>query len=310
MGREQTQKYARIFPSPLKSSIEQKTITNPNLQTATSIGFNTSLHAMPVPSHFVKVGKGQNVFGIGGRNIDDPTTPKIERDYTINPYKNEAQLNFMKFTQQLSTDILGENFFKNLPVPEPASPTGGNGNGNGKCVEDDPTCGVKEFFMGVPAGTYCKCPSWFPNGTTTETKCECEACKNGTGDCSNKKPCCNAWDVLCEMGGECSKTKPPDEECDLGCLLTGRGCDCGCKDMKPCTTCDSDVCQECNAWDLQCEDCHKKNGTCTPPPPEKTWVFWAKIIAVVIGIGVFLWLLRPLFSRGSKPTGGFTITPA
>jgi hypothetical protein len=40
-------------------------------------------------------------------------------------------------------------------------------------------------------------------------------------------------------------------------------------------------------------------------------LFWAKIVAVVIGIGVFLWLLRPLFSRGgSKPTGGFTITPA
>jgi len=97
--------------------------------------------------------------------------------------------------------------------------------------------------------------------------------------------------------------------CDVGCLLTGRGCDCGCKDLKPCTTCDSDVCEECNAWDLQCEDCRKKDGTCTPPPEPKTMLFWAKIIAVVIGIGVFLWLLRPLFSRGSKPTGGFTITP-
>ena len=40
-------------------------------------------------------------------------------------------------------------------------------------------------------------------------------------------------------------------------------------------------------------------------------LFWAKIVAVVIGIGGFLWLLRPLFSRGgSKPTGGFTITPS
>ena len=78
-----------------------------------------------------------------------------------------------------------------------------------------------------------------------------------------------------------------------------------------CTTCDSDKCQECNAWDLQCEDCHKKNGTCTPPPEPKTTLFWVKIGLVIFALGVFLWLLRPLFSRGgSKPTGGFTITPA
>jgi len=39
---------------------------------------------------------------------------------------------------------------------------------------------------------------------------------------------------------------PPDngEDCDLGCLLTGRGCDCGYKDVKKCTTCDSAVCAE------------------------------------------------------------------
>ena len=147
-------------------------------------------------------------------------------------------------------------------------------------------------------------PPASPNGETC-TDCDSDKCVE-----------CNAWDVGCELGhmfaGTCTPPeKPPDEECDLGCLVTGRGCDCGCKDMKPCTTCDSDVCKECNAWDLQCEDCHKKNGTCTPPPEEKTMLFWAKIVAVVIGIGVFLWLLRPLFSRGgSKPTGGFTITPA
>ena len=58
-------------------------------------------------------------------------------------------------------------------------------------------------------------------------------------------------------------------ECDIGCLLTARGCDCGCKDLKPCTTCDSTVCTECNAWDLQCEDCHNKAGTCTPPASEE-----------------------------------------
>jgi len=143
---------------------------------------------------------------------------------------------------------------------------------------------------------------------------------NGTGNGEGSDKCeeCNAWDVGCELGhmfaGTCT---PPNGNgngnggCDVGCLLTGRGCDCGCKDMKPCTTCDSDVCKECNAWDLQCEDCHTKNGTCTKPPPEKTTLFWVKIGLVIFALGVFLWLLRPLFSRGgSKPTGGFTITPA
>jgi len=159
---------------------------------------------------------------------------------------------------------------------------------------------------------------------------------------------------------------PPDdngEECDLGCLMTFRGCDCGCKDVKPCTTCDSTVCAECNAWDLQCEDCKQKDGTCTPPvtPPTPTceceackngtgecsdkkpccnaWdilcemggecskppkpnecgclpfdigceigCWWEKnknyvyIIGGLIGIGVLLWLLRPLFGIAKNIT--------
>ena len=113
----------------------------------------------------------------------------------------------------------------------------------------------------------------------------------------------------CGWFGEKCSDEETENGCDIGCVLTGRGCDCGCNDLKPCTKCDSDVCEECDAWDIQCEDCMKKAGTCTTPPEPKTTLFWAKIIAVVIGIGVFLWLLRPLFGRG-KPTGGFTITPA
>jgi len=114
---------------------------------------------------------------------------------------------------------------------------------------------------------------------------------------------------------------PPDdngEDCDLGCLLTGRGCDCGCKDVKPCTTCDSTVCAECNAWDLQCEDCKKKDGTCTPPTGEcgclpfdigcKIGCWWEKnknyvyIIGGIIGLGILLWLLRPLFGIAKNIT--------
>ena len=155
---------------------------------------------------------------------------------------------------------------------------------------------------------------------------------------------------------------PPDdngEDCDLGCLLTGRGCDCGCKDVKPCTTCDSTVCAECNAWDLQCEDCKKKDGTCTPPekpsmceceackngtgecsdkkpccnawdilcemggecskpkPPEECAFFdigckggkwwdkyglWVMLIGGINGLGILLWLLRPLFGIAKNIT--------
>ena len=113
---------------------------------------------------------------------------------------------------------------------------------------------------------------------------------------------------------------PPDngEDCDLGCLLTGRGCDCGCKDVKPCTTCDSVVCAECNAWDLQCEDCRKKDGTCTPPETPcgclpfdigcEIGCWWEKnknyvyIIGGIIGLGILLWLLRPLFGIAKNIT--------
>jgi len=141
--------------------------------------------------------------------------------------------------------------------------------------------------------------------------------------------------------GTSATTPPPfpngnGEECDLGCWITGRGCDCGCKDVKPCTTCDSSVCAECNAWDLQCEDCKKKDGTCTTPEPCdlgclltgrgcecndngecdfwdigcKVGSWWDKygiivmIIGGLIGLGFVLWLLRPLFGMIGAFKGG------
>jgi len=189
-----------------------------------------------------------------------------------NPYKTERQKDFQTFTQQITYDVFGgiSPFSGNpLPIPEPANPKNGNGNGNGE------TC----------------------------TECDSDKCKE-----------CDAWDLPCEashmLAGTCTPPeKPPENGCDIGCVLTGRGCDCGCNSLKPCTKCDSDVCEECDAWDIQCEDCMKKAGTCTPPPEQKTALFWAKIIAVVITIGVFLYLLRPLFSRGKKG-GGVTIYQA
>jgi len=217
-------------------------------------------------------------------------------------------------------------------VKDPTSPTGVRQVNTGQWFKDMTTAPFQTFknITGLQTGTvfsqrilsgqtgatpvgavYVPDPAQ-PNGETVGTGETCTTCD------SDKCQECNAWDVGCELGhmfaGTCTPPETPPngngEECDLGCWITGRGCDCGCKDMKPCTTCDSDVCQECNAWDLQCEDCHKKNGTCTPPPEPKTTIFWVKIGLVIFALGVFLWLLRPLFSRGSKPTGGFTITPS
>jgi len=135
------------------------------------------------------------------------------------------------------------------PIEATGAGTTGNGNGNEKekCHLDDdkPFCGFTELM----GGEVCQCPNWFTGKTTDPTKggrgCECEACKNGTGQCSDKVPECNAWDLGCEI---------------------------------------------------------------TDNKAEET-VLWIKIILVIIGIGVFLWLLRPLFSRGGQRPSGIALTP-
>ena len=216
-------------------------------------------------------------------------------------------------TLGVTTDEEGEEvyftkFGTQQLVKDPTSPTGVrqlNTGQNFKMFTTAPVRAFKETFGFSPFGSPTPRNEFYPPMTITKgvgTTTPPAFPKNGNGeDCG--------W-----FGEKCWFPEPENgngEPCDLGCLVTGRGCDCGCKDMKPCTTCDSDVCKECNAWDLQCEDCHKKNGTCTPPPEPKTTLFWVKIGLVIFALGVFLWLLRPLFSRGgSKPTGGFTITPA
>lgn len=94
---------------------------------------------------------------------------------------------------------------------------------------------------------------------------------------------------------------------------------------KPCKDCDSAVCKECDAWDIPCERCRQKNGTCTnptpPTPPDdcgctfldfgcKMGCWWEKygtiimIIGGLIGLGIVLWLLRPLFSVIGSFKGG------
>lgn len=228
---------------------------------------------------------------------------------TIDPITGEKII-FTKFgTQQLRYDITSPTGVRQID-------TGGSFKG----FTTAPVTAFKNTFGFSPFGTptlnpnvtiakassYVPPPAFPSNGNGnggTCTKCDSERCTE-----------CDAYDIPCELSHMASGTctppeKPPETGCDIGCVLTGRGCDCGCDDLKPCTKCDSDVCEECDAWDIQCEDCMKKAGTCTPPPEQKTALFWAKIIAVVIGIGVFLYLLRPLFSRGKKG-GGVTIYQA
>ena len=124
-----------------------------------------------------------------------------------------------------------------------------NGNGNGRkeeCHLDDnkPFCALTQAI----GGEVCECPDWFTGKVTDPTTggrgCECEACKNGTGQCSDKVPQCDAWDLLCEGTGGASTG-----------IVGG-----------------TDV-----------------------------WL-WVKIILVLIGIGILLWLLRPLFGIAKNIT--------
>jgi len=127
-----------------------------------------------------------------------------------------------------------------------------------------PTCPPNTIAKGSYGSILDPCRCEPPESKPT---CECEACKNGTGDCSDKRPCCNAWDLLCEAGGECSKPKPPEPpEDDCGCTFLDFGCKMGC-------------------W-------WEKYGTIV------------MIIGGLIGLGFVLWLLRPLFSVIGSFKGG------
>jgi hypothetical protein len=209
-----------------------------------------------------------------------------------------------------------------------------------------PTVFSQRIIAGItgatPVGASYVPPPATPNGGNG-TGCECEACKTGTGVCSDKRAECNAWDIGCELFG----------------LPNGNG---NGEPTPTCTTCDSDKCKECNAWDVGCELSHMASGTCTPPvtpptptceceackngtgecsdkkpccnawdilcemggecskpkPPEECAFFdigckggkwwdkyglWVMLIGGLIGLGILLWLLRPLFGIAKNITG-------
>ena len=127
-------------------------------------------------------------------------------------------------------------------------------------------------------------PDLFGGGAIDKHGCECEACKNGTGQCSDKNPKCNSWDLGCELFGAMDKHGCECEACKNG---TGQ-C--------------SDKCAKCNSWDLGCE------ATCVITDPIGSWWdkygIWVYVILGVIGLGILLWLLRPLFGMIGAFKGG------
>ena len=90
----------------------------------------------------------------------------------------------------------------------------------------------------------------FPEEPIDKHGCECEACKNGTGQCSDKRAECDAWDLGCELGG-------------------------GFTDV---------ITNPVSSW-------FDRYG------------IWVYVILGVIGLGILLWLLRPLFGVAKNITG-------
>ena len=91
----------------------------------------------------------------------------------------------------------------------------------------------------------------FGGGAIDKHGCECENCKNGTGQCSDKNPKCNSWDIGCEVSE-------------------------GVTDI---------ISKPVGSW-------WEKYGN------------YVYLILGLIGLGILLWLLRPLFSMIGAFKGG------
>ena len=125
------------------------------------------------------------------------------------------------------------------------------GGGKDRCTLDDnkPFCAITQAI----GGEVCECPDWFTGKVTDPTAdgrgCECEACKNGTGQCDASAPECDAWDLAC-IGG---------------------------------THVTDIISKPVGSW-------WEKYG------------IWVYVILGVIGLGILLWLLRPLFGFAKSVT--------
>jgi len=139
----------------------------------------------------------------------------------------------------------------------------------------------------TPVGASYVPPPAMPNGNGTGTGCECENCKKGIGECSDKNPKCNAWDIGCELFGAIDKHGCECEACKNG---TGQ-----CSEKNP----------KCNAWDIGCEVTEGVTDIITDPVSSwwDKYGIWVMLIGGLIGLGILLWLLRPLFGIAKNITG-------
>jgi len=130
-------------------------------------------------------------------------------------------------------------------------------------------------------------------GDESCTTCDSAICKE-----------CDAWDVECERlrkaNGTCTPASPQNPECDIGCWLTGGGCECekkedecdlGCWITGRGCECNGNG-EECGMFDFGC-----KIG--------KWWEEYGTIVMIIGGVivlGILLWLLRPLFGIAKNIT--------
>jgi len=135
--------------------------------------------------------------------------------------------------------------------------------------------------------------SCMPDTVGTCTTCDSAICKE-----------CDAWDVPCERlhkaNGTCTPASPQNPKCDIGCWLTGGGCECekkedecdlGCWITGRGCECNGNG-EECGMFDIGC-----KVG--------KWWKEYGTIVMIVGGVivlGILLWLLRPLFGFAKNIT--------
>jgi hypothetical protein len=187
-------------------------------------------------------GKTFQKFGTQQLSFAAGTPPKLGVPYQGVVEKNFGDVNwFNQFYGGTKSTVFSERFQAGITGATPTA------------LRETAVQRQKEKLeeMGLPE---IKIPTWeelFPPEPIDKHGCECEACKNGTGQCSDKNEKCNAWDIGCEITQGFSDT----------------------------------VTSPIGSW-------WEKYG------------IWVYVILGVIGLGILLWLLRPLFSMIGAFKGG------
>ena len=189
-------------------------------------------------------GETFQMFGTQQLSFATGTPPKLGT-----PYQGVTQVDTGKNFKGLTTSI--------IPYPRVGVQTlfserfqAGTTGATPTPMREEALARQQEAFdsMGFPEIKFPTMEDLF--GAIDKHGCECEACKNGTGQCSERRAECNAWDVGCEVGGALT---------DVVANPVG------------------------NWWE--------KYG------------IWVYVILGVIGLGILLWLLRPLFGVAKNVTG-------